>query len=310
MKTPRGASLLTMKTNSFKAWVLACRPKTLTGAAAPVFIGGAYGLRYAMRVLHLGEHGIYALFYPFLFALLFALVMQIEANLVNDYFDYLKGTDREDRLGPERACAQGWITPGAMKVGLAVVALLALAVGLPLIGYGGWEMVIVGVVCLVFCWLYTTHLSYMGLGDVLVVVFFGLVPVVFTAYVIAHCITVQLVFLGLAMGLATDCLLIVNNYRDIDQDRVSGKRTIIVRLGRKAGLVLYLFCGLSAVAIVSVIAGWWSLLLLPYVAFQIRNYLSMRRLTGKALNGVLGATAANIFLFGVLVAAVSLFFNV
>lgn len=297
-----------MKTNSFKAWVLACRPKTLSGAAAPVLIGGACGLRYAILELQSVEHGIYSLFYPFLFALLFAFVMQIEANLVNDYFDFVKGADRADRLGPERACAQGWITPGAMRVGLVVVALLALAVGIPLIGYGGWEMLIVGVVCLVFCWLYTTHLSYMGLGDLLVVVFFGLVPVVFTAYVIAHCITLPLVFLGLAMGLATDCLLIVNNYRDIEQDRISGKRTIIVRLGRKAGIMLYLFCGLSAVAVILVITGWWSLLLLPYIALHIQTYLSMRRLTGKALNGVLGATARNIFLFGVLVALAVLFF--
>ena len=291
-----------MTTNGFKAWFLACRPKTLTGATAPVFVGAAYALRHAIRVQHLGENAIYHLFFPFLFALLFALVMQIEANFVNDYFDFIKGTDRDDRLGPERACAQGWITPSAMKRALVFVALLALAVGMPLVIYGGWGMVVIGLVCVIFCWLYTTHLSYLGFGDLLVVVFFGFVPVVFTCYVIAHVITIPLVLLGLAMGLATDCLLIVNNYRDIEQDRISGKQTIILRLGRKAGRWLYLCCGLAAAVIVMSMTGWWMTVLILYVALHIRTYLSMRRLTGKALNGVLGATARNIFLFGVLVA--------
>ncbi len=296
-----------MKTNSLKAWFLACRPKTLTGAAAPVFIGGAYALRHAIRVQHLGEHAIYSLFWPFLYALLFALVMQIEANLVNDYYDFVKGADRADRLGPARACAQGWITVGAMRRALVIVALVALAVGLPLVFYGGWEMLLVGLVCILFCWLYTTHLSYLGLGDVLVIVFFGFVPVVFTSYVMTHVVTLPLLLLGLSMGLATDCLLLVNNYRDIDQDRISGKLTLIVRLGRKAGLRLYLFCGLVAAVIVMFQTGWWMFLIVPYLVLHIQTYLSMRRLTGKALNGVLGATARNIFVFGLLVALSVLF---
>ena len=294
-----------MKINSCKAWILAARPKTLTGAAAPVLVGGAYALWLMRCRPECVDTSICHPWIPFLIALLFALIMQIEANFVNDYFDFLKGTDRDDRLGPERACAQGWVTSHAMRTALIITAVLAFAVGIPLIFFGGWPMLIVGLACILFCWLYTTHLSYIGLGDVLVLVFFGIVPVVFTCYVMTRCVTPQLSLLGLAMGLATDCLLIVNNYRDIDQDRVSGKRTLIVMTGRKAGLWLYLCCGLVAAAVALLVIGWWGLLLLAYLALHIKTYLSMRRLTGKALNGVLGSTARNIFVFGLLTAIAS-----
>ena len=291
-----------MTTNSCKAWILAARPKTLTGAAAPVIVGGAYALSLMRGKPQCVDTSIGHPWIPFLIALIFALIMQVEANFVNDYFDFRKGTDRDDRLGPERACAQGWVTPHAMRMALVITALLAFIVGLPLIVYGGWTMLIVGLACILFCWLYTTHLSYKGLGDVLVLVFFGLVPVVFTCYVMTRCVTPRLLLLGLAMGLATDCLLIVNNYRDIDQDRISGKRTLIVMTGRKVGLGLYLACGLIAAVINLILIGWWGLLLLAYLALHIKTYLSMRRLTGKALNGVLGSTARNIFVFGLLTA--------
>ncbi len=291
-----------MTTNSCKAWILAARPKTLTGAAAPVIVGGAYALSLMRGKPQCVDTSIGHPWIPFLIALIFALIMQVEANFVNDYFDFRKGTDRDDRLGPERACAQGWVTPHAMRMALVITALLAFIVGLPLIVYGGWTMLIVGLACILFCWLYTTHLSYKGLGDVLVLVFFGLVPVVFTCYVMTRCVTPRLLLLGLAMGLATDCLLIVNNYRDIDQDRISGKRTLIVMTGRKVGLGLYLGCGLIAAVINLILIGWWGLLLLAYLALHIKTYLSMSRLTGKALNGVLGSTARNIFVFGLLTA--------
>lgn len=291
-----------MTTNSCKAWILAARPKTLTGAAAPVIVGGAYALSLMRGKPQCVDTSIGHPWIPFLIALIFALIMQVEANFVNDYFDFRKGTDRDDRLGPERACAQGWVTPHAMRMALVITALLAFIVGLPLIVYGRWTMLIVGLACILFCWLYTTHLSYKGLGDVLVLVFFGLVPVVFTCYVMTRCVTPRLLLLGLAMGLATDCLLIVNNYRDIDQDRISGKRTLIVMTGRKVGLGLYLGCGLIAAVINLILIGWWGLLLLAYLALHIKTYLSMRRLTGKALNGVLGSTARNIFVFGLLTA--------
>ena len=123
---------------------------------------------------------------PALICCLFAGLMQIAANFINDLFDYLKGTDREDRLGPERACAQGWISPRAMRNGIIVTVLFACLIGSALLFYAGWELIIVGRLCVLFAFLYTTGpypLSYNGWGDVLVIVFFGFVPVGGTYYV-------------------------------------------------------------------------------------------------------------------------------
>ena len=224
-----------VKTNSFKAWVHAARPKTLTGAIAPVLVGAAYAY---VCIMHgdsqssmLGS-SLLTVHIQFFLCLLFAVLMQIDANLINDYFDFRKGTDREDRLGPERACAQGWITPRAMKWGIAIATVLSCLVGIGiLLIHIQWELLIVGVLCVLFCFLYTTRLSYLGWGDLLVLVFFGLVPVVFTYYVMTGGgWNIPLILASLAMGMATDNLLMVNNYRDRHQDLVSGKRTIVVRI--------------------------------------------------------------------------------
>ena len=179
--------------------------------------------------------------------LLFAFIMQIDANFVNDFVDYAKGTDdRETRLGPERACAQGWVSIGHMKHAIAATTILACIIGLPLVLFGGLEMIFVGAACVVFCFLYTTHLSYIGLGDLLVLLFFGLVPVCITYYVQLHTITPQVVVASLACGLVIDALLLVNNFRDRDTDRIAGKKTLVVRIGAKASLALYLGVGIAA----------------------------------------------------------------
>ena len=130
-----------IETNSIKAWYLAARPKTLTAAAVPVLLGIALAYKDAQQIQTL----------PALLCLLFAWVMQIDSNLVNDYFDFKHGNDDETRLGPKRACAEGWITLGAMKWGIILTTLLGCAIGLPLVLFGGWEMVIVGICCVVFC---------------------------------------------------------------------------------------------------------------------------------------------------------------
>lgn len=304
-----------VRTNGLRAWMLATRPRTLTGAAAPVLIGASCALTSGLSVSMLA----------FACCLLFAFVMQIDANFVNDYFDFKKGTDRTDRLGPERACAQGWVTPRAMRFAILLTTLMGCLCGLPLIAFGGWWMLLVGATCVAGCILYTTYLSYRGWGDVLVVVFFGLVPVFFTYWCMCGYGTIALLSwqtqgiatnsyfsvlsLGLAMGFATDCLLMVNNYRDVEQDKVSGKRTFVVRFGREAGLNTYLWFGILAALIVAVTllsdgARWYLTLplLLIYILLHISTARKMQLLTGRALNRVLGLTARNIFVFGVLTA--------
>lgn len=288
-----------VRTNSPRAWLLAARPKTLTAAAVPVMAGSALAaadLGADFRIL------------PCVLCFLFAFILQIDANFINDYFDFRHGIDRADRLGPERACAQGWITPRAMLWGIGVTTVLACLAGLPLLLYGGWPLLVVGAVCVVFAFLYTLGLSYRGWGDVLVLVFFGLVPVGFTYYIQAGTWTQAVVVCALACGLVIDTLLMVNNFRDRDQDRVSGKRTVVVRFGARVGSMAYLWLGfLPCLGCLSLVAdGYLGAAVLPqfYLIPHLRAWQQMTAIGhGRALNRVLGLTARNIFLFGLLLSA-------
>lgn len=287
----------TVQTNSIKAWLLAARPKTLAGAATPVLLGCAlaYSDGWFQTV-------------PALLCFLFAFLMQIDANFINDFFDYLKGSDREDRLGPERACAQGWITPDAMKRGIALTTMSACAIGFFLLFYGGLEMIPVGLLCVLFAFLYTAGpypLAYHGWGDVLVIIFFGFIPVGCTYYVMCHDWTRNVTITSLACGLIIDTLLMVNNYRDREQDAKSGKKTIVVRWGGKIGGRLYLILGLAAALLCLLFAvngDLWAALL-PQI-YIIPHFLTWKRMVkinkGKELNNILGETSRNMLLFGIL----------
>ena len=292
-----------IKTNSAKAWLLAARPKTLSGAAVPVMIGVALAYTDALAFYEEGSFSWLAA----ILCLLFAFAMQIDANFINDFFDFANGADDvETRLGPRRACAQGWVKLDAMKKAIAATTCIACVIGLPLAYFGGLEMILVGILCVVFAFLYTTFFSYKGLGDLLVMVFFGIVPVCCTYYVQLHTVTWQVFLASLACGLVIDALLIVNNFRDRDNDREAGKNTIIVKLGTEAGLQLYLAVGIGAV----ILGGtfWMNghvlafLFPLLYLLMHIFTYLKIKRIyQGKALNQCLGETARNIFIYGLCV---------
>ena len=305
-----------IKENSARAWFLAARPKTLTGAMIPVFLGGAMAYREGARHWEL-----------WVCCLLFACLMQVVANFINDYFDFRKGTDREDRLGPERACAQGWITPEAMKKGIVTTIVMACTVGLLAVAmsyqrlpWNGLEFVLLGAVCVVFAFLYTTRLSYLGWGDLLVLVFFGFVPVCGTYYLLTLHITMNAIILSIISGIAIDALLMINNYRDRDQDRISGKRTIVVRFGERCGRYAYLMIGV----IVTVLVFWlcyrtilfdgrpmrfvFMALQLFYPALHVKTWRKMVKIfSGKALNGILGETSRNMFLMAILLSLALLF---
>lgn len=289
-----------VKTNSIKAWLLAARPKTLTGAAVPVMLGTALAWKDTSSDFQ---------WIPALLCFLFAFVMQIDANFVNDYFDFKHGNDDETRLGPKRACAEGWITLKAMKKGLLFTTMLGCVIGLPLVLYGGWSMVLVGIACVLFCFLYTTKLSYLGLGDLLVLVFFGIVPVCCTYYVIMpgeqQTVTLKVFAASIACGLVIDTLLIVNNYRDRENDRRAEKITLVVRIGEKMSEWLYLALGIVATTI-GIAIGYFGeislvccILYAIYPILHVHTYLMMHRINhGKELNRILGATARNMFVFG------------
>ena len=291
---------ITVRKNSLNAWMLAARPKTLAGASVPVMIG------LALAWADMQGAG----FKPFaaILCVLFAFIMQIDANFVNDYYDFLGGKDDAERLGPERACAMGWIDASRMRCGIMLTTALACLVGLPLVLYGGLEMVLVGALCVVFCFLYTTLLSSRGMGDVLVLVFFGVVPVCCTYYLQTGVVSGAVVWNSIACGLVIDTLLVVNNYRDIDNDRRTGKMTLIVKIGPKAGRMLYLTLGVAAwlMGAAFLIDGrvWAFLLPLVYLLMHVVAYKRMVRIGyGRELNYVLADTARNMFIYGLAVSA-------
>ena len=291
-----------VKLNSLKAWILAARPKTLTGAAVPVMIGLTLAYRDAQHYFGAPFDWTAACL-----CLLFAMAMQIDANFINDFFDYVKGTDdRETRLGPERACTQGWVTPNAMKHAIAITTCASCFIGLPLIVYGGLEMILIGILCVLFCFLYTTHLSYIGMGDFLVLVFFGIVPVSITYYVQLHTFTPEVLIASVACGIVIDALLLVNNFRDRDTDRVAGKQTLVLKIGEKATIRLYLAVGIvpCLMGTIFIAYGHWLASVLPllYLVLHVFTWRKMKRIwKGRQLNECLGATARNIFIYGLTV---------
>lgn len=296
-----------MKQNSFAAWILAVRPYSLGNSVILVLVGSA--LAYA-------DGGFRAV--PAALCLLFALLMQCTANLVNDLWDFLKGADQPDRLGPDRAFAKGYITLPAMKAGIALFTVAGCAVGLGILAYahdylawGGWELVAVGASCVLFAYLYTAgpySLAYHGLGDIAVVLYFGLVPVGFTYYVQTGSWNGAVVVAALACGLVIDTMLMINNFRDREEDARVGKRTIVVATCAAVGRWGYLALGAGALALCLSMLGygyrWAALLPLAYGVLHTATWRKVVRIDhGDELNICLGETARNIMLFGALLAA-------
>ena len=298
-----------IKTGSWRAWVLAARPKTLAGAAVPVMIGLSLALK---RFCQTGTNTLESIHsWPdviviSLLCVLFAFIMQIDANFINDYFDFMKGNDDETRLGPKRACAMGWIHSTQMRRAIIITTAFACLIGLPLLFYGGTMMILVGILCVIFCFLYTTHLSYLGMGDLLVLVFFGIIPVCVPYYIIIKSLTWGVFIASIACGLVIDTLLMINNYRDLENDARVGKRTLAVRLGKEMSKHSYLGLGLiaSLMGIIYIFMGYIWAFLLPfvYVFLHVMTYRQMVQIDhGSELNIILGKTARNMFLYGLLV---------
>lgn len=227
-------------------WLEATRPKTLPAAVAPVLLGSA--LAWADAAFQL---------LPALICLVFALLIQIGTNFANDYLDGVRGTDTEARLGPQRAVASGLVAPAVMRGAALGVLLLAFCLGLSLVYFGGWWLLWVGVASVICAWIYTGGpfpLAYNGLGDVFVVLFFGVIAVGCTHYVQSGYLLGEAVVLGVACGLVVNNILVVNNYRDVDEDRMARKRTLVVLLGRNWALLQY---GLSLLFAAAVL-GWFA----------------------------------------------------
>lgn len=286
-----------VRKNSAKAWLLAARPKTLTAAVIPVVVACALAW----------QAGCFRLF-PAVVCAVFAGLMQIASNLINDLWDFMKGTDGEDRLGPRRASLEGWVTPTAMRIGIVAVVTLACVFGCLLVSQAGVWLVFLGGACVVFAFLYTMWFSYAGLGDLLVLLFFGLVPVCATYYIFAESLSTPVVICAAACGIVVDTLLVLNNFRDRESDRRCGKRTIIVILGENFGKWLYLALGIAACAATLTLflyrMPFTAILPLLYLIPHTLTWRTMIRINrGCELNRVLGMTSRNMLLYGLLLAA-------
>lgn len=294
-----------MKKNSVAAWIEAARPRTLPASISPVLIACALAWR----------DGVFSII-PALLCLFVALFAQIASNFANDYFDYKKGADTEERLGPERAVASGWITPRNMLVGTFLLLGLACLCGCFLLFYAGWELIPVGVAIALCVLAYSAGpypLAYNGWGDVCVLLFYGLIPVCFTYYVQAQMFSFLSLLLAIAVGLLSMNILIVNNYRDFEQDKKAHKRTTIVLFGRRFGQIVYLLNGLIALLLVlPLVTGvsalsWKGLILGVYFVLFYLVWRELGLVKGKQLNKTLGRTGMLVFLFSLILSAILLF---
>ena len=247
---------------------------------------------------------------PALAALLGALLLQVGANLANDLFDFEKGADTEDRLGPTRVVQAGLLSPTAVRRATVVTFALALLVGLYLVWVGGWPIVAIGVASIAAAVAYTGGpypLGYNGLGDVAVFIFFGLIAVCGTTYVQAGVVPTLAWLAAVPVGTLVTAILVVNNLRDIPTDRLAGKRTLAVRLGRRVAIGEYalLLAVAYAVPIALAAAGRlaaWVLLPLLTAPLAVTLVRRVATDTGRALNASLGQTARLSVLFGALFA--------
>ncbi|GAB4462641.1 MAG: 1,4-dihydroxy-2-naphthoate polyprenyltransferase [Anaerolineales bacterium] len=283
----------------WNAWILASRPRTLPAAAAGVVMGAALAWRDGFFRLDAA-----------LVCLLTALLLQIGSNLANDVFDFERGTDTAERLGPTRVTQAGILSPREVKLGMAVVFGLAALLGLYLAWLGGWLIIILGIAAILSAIAYTGGpfpLGYYGLGDLFVFLFFGLAAVAGTYYIQAGSIHPVVWWMTVPPGLIVTAILVVNNLRDIDNDRKAGKRTMAVRLGERGTKIQYVICMVTAYlilipAILLQLIPWASLLAwasLP-IAWQATKIVLTQK--GRPLNMALAKTGQTALAFSVLFA--------
>jgi 1,4-dihydroxy-2-naphthoate octaprenyltransferase len=284
---------------------MAIRPKTLTAALVPVSVGT--GLAFGAGV---------GRWLPAIAALVGALLIQIGTNLTNDYYDFKKGADTAERLGPVRVTQSGLISPRTVLAGALGCFGLAILTGIYLVWVGGWPIVAIGLTSVLCGYAYTGGpfpLAYHGLGDVFVFVFFGLVAVTGTYYVQSLTVSPAAWWASIPVGALGTALLVVNNLRDAHTDVKANKRTLVVRLGTGAGKAEYLVLLAASFATPFILYGlglasawvFLALLSLPLAVGPLRLVL---RAQGAALNAALGGTARLQLVFGLLF-AVGLFLS-
>lgn len=282
-----------MKRNTVTIWIEAMRLRTLSVSLAGVFMA-----------LGLALHDDCFKAAPVVLCFVFALLAQIASNFANEYYDYRDGLDAPGREGPRRGVTEGDITPGAMLKATYLTLALACAVGCGLIAYGGWWLLPAGIFIALGAMAYSTGpypLSRHGLGEVAVILFFGIIPVTLTYYVQAHQVTADVWIASLSTGLLGANVIIVNNYRDADADKAVGKRTLAVIFGRRAMPWLYLVNGLVAIGIM--IPQWMAMtdavFAVPAITLTLVVAIrtAMPHRSGHALTPLLGMTSLTMLFY-------------
>ncbi len=282
-----------------RVWMLAARVQTLPAAAAPVVVGtgAAIGMGHFAPL-------------PALAALLGALLLQVGANFANDLFDFLRGADTAERVGPTRVTQAGLLTPRQVRAGMWAVFAAAAIIGVYLVVVGGWPIVLIGLAAIAAAIAYTGGpfpLGYHGLGEIFVFLFFGLAAVCGTYYVQAGTVHAVAWWAAAPMGALAVGIIVVNNLRDIATDRAAGKRTLAVRFGERGTQAEYI--ALIVVAYLVPPAMWlggaasaWALLALLSLPLALPLVRRLCRERGRALNGVLAGTARLELVYGLLFA--------
>jgi 1,4-dihydroxy-2-naphthoate polyprenyltransferase len=291
------ADHLPTRPGPLRTWILAVRVPTLPAAVVPVLVGTATAW----------SEGHFRLL-PFVAALVAALLIQIGTNLANDYFDFRKGADTAERLGPVRITQSGLVRPETVRTATILTFGLAVLVGIYLIVVGGWPILVIGVLSIAAGVLYTGGpwpLAYHGLGDLTVFLFFGLVAVVGTAYLHTGSVSLPTVVNALPVAALVTAILVVNNLRDIATDRLADKRTLAVRLGPRGTRIEYLLllCAAYLVPLASWLIGgsprgfWLPWLTVPLAIRLVRVVFSQE---GRPLNAALAGTGRLHLAFGIL----------
>jgi 1,4-dihydroxy-2-naphthoate octaprenyltransferase len=284
----------------WRVWFLASRPPTLPAAVVPVLVGTAVGVSQSS-------------FRPVVFvaALIAALLIQIGTNFANDLSDFHKGADTADRLGPTRVTQSGLITPGELKRGILAAFGPALLVGIYLAYVGGWPIVLIGLASFLFGYLYTGGpwpLGYHGLGDLFVFIFFGVIGVTGSAYLQTGHVTRLALLASIPVGLLVTNILVINNLRDVETDRMAGKRTLAVILGPARTRQQYALFSMAAYVIMPVLWFYGDasvFVMLPWLTLPLSARLVgpvYAGLSGRPLNKVLKMTGQLHLLFGALLA--------
>ena len=288
--------MYTLLDAGMRKWIEAMRLRTLPVSLAGVLCGTACAL------LQGSFNAVVTLL-----CVLFAALAQIASNFGNEYYDYKNGIDRKGREGFRRGVTEGEISPLAMKRATYATLALAAAIGCVMLFFGPWWLMLVGATIALFALGYSAGpypLSHHGLGDVAVVIFFGIVPVTFTCYLQTGTFDHRTLLTSLAVGLLAANVLIVNNYRDMEDDKAVNKNTTVVIFGRKVMCWCYMLAGVAAMAAMTPV--WielrlWSLpIVLVYIVLHLKNWQYLKKAQGAALNPLLGKTAVTLLVFSLM----------